>query len=258
MSDSNVPGPEVGASADASTFASTIASAGGRPGDTDCPGDADCPGAAVADVVARAKRGDGHAKRWLFEEFREVAYRVAMRITGKEADAMDVVQDAYIKAFESLHSLADEGRFKTWMLRIVNNKALDLLRSRKVRKAVSLESDDEQHWGGQIPSDAEDNPSAAMSQRETRAQIAEALDSLPPDQRVVLSLFAAGSMTYGEIAEVAGVPLGTVMSRLYRARRRMKELLGDLDAGLVAGKAGAQHADPPPIELHGIKKRKNS
>jgi len=191
----------------------------------------------VAEVVGRARRGDGQARRWLFEQFREVAFRVAWRVTGHEADAMDVVQDAYIKAFESLDALADGGRFKTWLLRIVNNKALDLLRARKVRKAVSLERDDEQDWSGQIPSDGEDDPAADLSVRETQARVAAALDALPPDQRSVLSLFAAGSMTYGEIAEVVGVPLGTVMSRLYRARRQMMEMLSDLDVSSQKGAA---------------------
>ncbi len=239
MSDSNVPNPEVGAHADPN--AGTRPSADGAVDRAIASDRIVTPDLAVAEVASRARRGDGEARRWLFERFREVAFRVALRITGNEADAMDVVQDAYIKAFGSLDSLADGGRFKTWLLRIVNNKALDLLRSRKVRKAVSLQPDDEQDGGLQIPADTEDDPSGALSGRETQERVAAALEALPPDQRSVLSLFAAGSMTYGEIAETVGVPLGTVMSRLYRARRQMKEMLPEYD---VAARKKAPRKGP--------------
>ena len=179
-------------------------------------------------LVNQATAGDRDARRQLFERYREVAYRVAFRITGRHEDSMDVVQDGYIKAFESLSRFQGGSSFKTWLLRIVNNKALDLLRSRKVRIAAPLDAGDDSPQADYIGPAPGDMPSDAMRRRELAERLHRAIESLPPDQRSVFALYATGDMTYGEIAEVVGVPLGTVMSRIYHARRKLHEMLPDL------------------------------
>ena len=185
-------------------------------------------------LATRAAAGDRDARRELFERHREAAYRVGLRVTGRHEDALDVVQDGFIQAFERLESFQRDASFKTWLLRIVTNRALDLLRARKVRIAASFDAD----------SDAAAEPAAeasiegsnrsnqgvsdALERRETADRLQDSLEKLPPDQRAVMALYASGDMTYGQIAEVLGVPVGTVMSRLYHARRELRADLEDL------------------------------
>lgn len=180
-------------------------------------------------LVERAAGGDRSAQRELFEMYREAAYAVALRVTGRHDDALDVAQDAFIKAFEGLHEFQRESGFKTWLLRICTNRALDLLRSRKVRLAVSVDAQAEDGSPGNaaIPS-GDAAPDERIEQSETADRIRRALEELPPQQRAAFALFASGELSYGEIAAALDVPIGTVMSRLYHARRKLFELLGDL------------------------------
>jgi RNA polymerase sigma-70 factor (ECF subfamily) len=179
-------------------------------------------------LVEQAVHGGRDARRELFERHREGAYRVARRITGRHEDALDVVQDSFIKAFERLGEFQRAAGFKTWLLRIVTNRALDLLRARKVRLAVSLDTgNDEPRF--EPPAGAEpEHPGADLERRELADRLQRAVESLPPEQRAVFALYATGEMTYGQIAEAVGIPIGTVMSRLYHARRRLHQLLEDL------------------------------
>jgi RNA polymerase sigma-70 factor (ECF subfamily) len=179
-------------------------------------------------LVEQAARGERDARRELFERHRNAAFRVAVRITGHREDALDVVQDSFIKAFERLGDFQRAAGFKTWLLRIVTNRALDLLRARKVRLAVPLDAgDDEPRL--ELAADREpDRPGADLERRELADRLETAVESLPPEQRAVFALYATGEMTYGQIAEVVGIPIGTVMSRLYHARRRLHQLLEDL------------------------------
>jgi RNA polymerase sigma-70 factor (ECF subfamily) len=177
--------------------------------------------------LAAAAAGDREARRDLFEAYRDVAFRVAYRICGREEDALDTVQDAFIKAFDRLAAFEGQASFKTWLLRIVTNRALDLMRARKVRLAVPLEGGDEEAGGVTLP-DHGPAPGAALEREELATRLRSAIDALPPDQRAVFSLYATGELTYGQIAELLGIPLGTVMSRLYHARRRLQAMLPDV------------------------------
>lgn len=188
-----------------------------------------------ARLIRDAAAGDGPARRELFVRYRDAAYRVAFRISGSHQDALDVVQDAYIKAFESLDRFEGQSGFKTWLLRIVSNRALDLVRARKVRLAVPIDAGDDESAGinpadaATLPGESDDGGvSRDLIQTELAGRLQEAIDKLPPDQRNVFALYATGEMTYGEIAEAVGIPIGTVMSRLYHARRRLHESLADL------------------------------
>ncbi len=179
-------------------------------------------------LVEQAARGGPDARRELFERHREGAYRVALRITGRHEDALDVVQDSFIKAFEGLGEFQRAAGFKTWFLRIVTNRALDLLRARKVRLAVPLDAGDDEPRLEPPGSNRTDQPGADLERRELADRLQRAVESLPPEQRAVFALYATGEMTYGQIAEAVDIPVGTVMSRLYHARRRLHQLLEDL------------------------------
>jgi RNA polymerase sigma-70 factor (ECF subfamily) len=178
-------------------------------------------------LVERAAAGDRDARSELFARHRDAAFRVALRITGSNQDALDVVQDGFIKAFERLADFERASGFGTWLLRIVTNQALDHLRRRKVRLAVSLDADEDGAPVARVAGD-EDPPGERLEQREQADRLQRAIDDLPPEQRSAFALYASGDMTYGQIAEIVGVPVGTVMSRLYHARRRLREALADL------------------------------
>ncbi len=183
-------------------------------------------------LVEQAASGDDEARRELFVRYRKAAQFVAMRVTGNEQDALDVVQDAYIKAFAGLDKFKGGASFKTWLLRIVTNRALDLLRSQNVRKAVSLD-DEEQGAPDIVHKGGPGRPTDVLQRRESAKRLREAIETLPPAQRAVLALYAEGDVTYGQIAEILGVPMGTVMSRIHHARRQLREKLPDL-AGKTA------------------------
>ncbi len=176
-------------------------------------------------LLEQAAAGEADARRALFERHRAAAYRVALRITGRHEDALDVTQDAFIRAFEKLDSFERGASFKTWLLRIASNRALDLLRKRRVRVAAPLDNGEE----GRIEPAAPINPpESGMEREEIGARIRLAMEKLPPDQRAVISLYGTGELTYGEIAETLGVPIGTVMSRLFHARKKLADMLPDL------------------------------
>jgi RNA polymerase sigma-70 factor (ECF subfamily) len=179
-------------------------------------------------LVEQAARGEREARRELFERHRDAAFSVAVRITGRREDALDVVQDSFIKAFERLGDFQQAAGFRTWLLRIVTNRALDLLRARKVRLAVSFDTGDDEPRLEPPGSSRTEQPGADLERRELADRLQAAVESLPPEQRAVFALYATGEMTYGQIAEAVGIPIGTVMSRLYHARRRLHQLLEDL------------------------------
>jgi RNA polymerase sigma-70 factor (ECF subfamily) len=182
-------------------------------------------------LVDLAAGGDREARRELFERYREPAYRVALRITGRPEDALDAVQDGFIRAFERLGDFQREAGFQTWLLRIVTNRALDLLRARKVRLAVPLDGGDDEERLGPAVADADSPPEGGLERQELAERLRRAMEALPAEQRAVIALYASGDMSYAQIAEALGIPIGTVMSRLYHARRRLQEMLPDLAAG---------------------------
>jgi RNA polymerase sigma-70 factor (ECF subfamily) len=179
-------------------------------------------------LVERAARGDRDAQRELFERHRDAAYRVAYRVTGRHEDALDVVQESFIRAFERLGEFHHGSSFRTWLVRVVTNRALDLLRARKVRLAMPLDGEEDDPGPAAVARDEAGQPGRELEARELADRLQRAIESLPPEQRAVFALYATGELTYGQIAETVGVPIGTVMSRLYHARRRLHELLEDL------------------------------
>ena len=182
-------------------------------------------------LVQRAAAGDRDARRELFEQHRGAAYHVAFRVTGRQEDALDVVQDSFIKAFERLAEFQHAAGFRTWLLRIVTNRALDVLRARKVRLAVPLDAGEDEPRLDPAAVDRQTRPGDRLEQIELSDRLQRGIEALPPEQRAVFALHATGEMTYGQIAEAVGIPIGTVMSRLYHARRRLQEELKDLAPG---------------------------
>jgi len=168
--------------------------------------------------------GDTEAFNDLVERHQSRAYNLCVRMLGDADAAADVAQDAFISAYKHLPSL--RGEFRPWLMRIVANGCRDMLRSQKRRPSVSLdlERDDDDTPAMQL-ADTGDGPEAALMKSELQKTIAGALAEIPDDQREVVILSDIQGLSYQEIADMTGINIGTVKSRLNRARSRLRELL---------------------------------
>jgi RNA polymerase sigma-70 factor (ECF subfamily) len=168
-------------------------------------------------LLASYGQGERAALDELFRRHRPAAYRVAYRRLGQEADALDAVQEGFIKAFRNLDALRRGRSFKSWLLRIIMNVAIDLRRQRERRRVGDLRA---------RPAGEETAKAArGLEDAELRGQLNEALASLSEAHRKTFVLHADAELAYREVAEVMGVPVGTVMSRLFHARRKLQTLL---------------------------------
>jgi RNA polymerase sigma-70 factor, ECF subfamily len=175
-------------------------------------------------LVARATRGDRHALEELFRRYREPAYRVAYRLLGNMEDALDAVQDGFIKALTHLRGFEYRCSFKTWLLRVVSNAALDLGRQRRRRDELSIAVTERTALDGRVTPDHAD-PGREAEENDLRRALADALQLLPEAQRRTFVLHVDGGLSYREVAEAMGISIGTVMSRLFYARQKLKGML---------------------------------
>jgi len=175
-------------------------------------------------LLARLADGEREALEELFGRYRLLAYRVAHRLLGNEADALDAVQEGFLKALTHLHSFQGRSTFKTWLLRVVSNAALDFGRQRGRRETLSLDAPETngQEHGQPL---ALDDPAVGLERADLRRLLDEALASLPKAQRQTFVLHAEAELSYREVAEVLGISIGTVMSRLYYARQKLRAYL---------------------------------
>jgi len=152
----------------------------------------------------------------------DAAYTLARYLTRNDHDAQDVVQDAYLRALKYFRGFrgAEGGDGRAWLLAIVRNTAYTWQRRHRA-DGLTTEFDEELHSDAV----AEDHPAAALERDTARESLHRALDRLPPEFREVIVLRELEGMSYKEIGDVTGVPIGTVMSRLSRARRRLQEAL---------------------------------
>jgi RNA polymerase sigma-70 factor (ECF subfamily) len=176
-------------------------------------------------LLRGAAGGERAALEELFRRYRTPAYRVAYRLLGNEADALDAVQEAFVKALAHLGTFQGRSSFKTWLLRVVSNAALDLGRQRGRREALSLEVaalTEAEPAALLVP----DESSRGLERAELRALLDRALLTLSAVQRQTFVLHADAGLSYREVAEVMSISIGTVMSRLYYARQKLREFLG--------------------------------
>ena len=176
-------------------------------------------------LVRAVKRGSAEAFEQLYNENRSRVYALALRMCGNEQDALDVSQEAFLKAYRSLESFRGDCAFSTWLYRLTANAATDLLRSRKSGKLLSLEALQEREEGFDPPDDAL-TPEEETEKRETFSELSEALMQLSEDSRKILLLREMSGMSYGELAAELQLEPGTVKSRLNRARARLCALMG--------------------------------
>jgi len=178
-------------------------------------------------LVERARTGDQQAFGELVRQYERKIYRLAMNITRNEEDAEDVLQEAFLKAYEHLDRFKGDSKFYTWIVRIAVNEALMKLRRRKGDRTVPLDEplDTGEETMAREIAVWEDNPEQQYSKEEIQNILSEAVDSLKPDFRTVFTLRDIEEMSTEETAEVLGISVPAVKSRLLRARLALREKL---------------------------------
>jgi RNA polymerase sigma-70 factor, ECF subfamily len=171
--------------------------------------------------------GDRSALEELFRRYRQPAYRVAHRLLGNEADALDAIQDGFVKVLTHLPAFEGRSSFKTWLLRVVSNAALDLGRQRRRRMTAETPAN-ENGPDSAAAALVWDEPTLGLERADLRRVIDAGLARLPETQRQTFVLHVDAELSYREVAEVLGVSIGTVMSRLYYARQKLRAYLAPL------------------------------
>lgn len=181
-------------------------------------------------LISRAAEGDEAAFSDLLGRYERMVYNLAFQYTQNREDAADVAQDTFLKLWRTLPSFRGESSFSTWLFRITQNCALDHLRRRAGNRTLSLtydgdESDEEGRERELVDDSVEHNPAAQLEQNERAKAVRAAIASLRADHREVLVLREMEGLSYTRIAEMLGLELGTVKSRINRARIQIKEFL---------------------------------
>jgi RNA polymerase sigma-70 factor (ECF subfamily) len=178
-------------------------------------------------LISDAQRGDLNAFNSLVLAYQDYLYNAALRILGDDAQAADATQEAFISAFRGINGFRG-GSFKAWLMRTVTNACYDELRRQKRRPSVPLEpanDDDDEIESPRWMADSAMTPAEKFEADELEHAIQHCLQNLPADFRTVVVLADIQGMDYAEIAGAARVPLGTIKSRLARARLRLRECL---------------------------------
>lgn len=178
----------------------------------------------AAALLARARNGDLDAFAEVFEPLRAKAVAVAAQIVGPDR-AEDVTMDAFLQAWKALPGFGGRSSLSTWLLRIARNRALDVLRAENLRRAEPLDARDEDGRARPMADTNAPSPAEIVERRDLTSCVERALETLPAVHRQCLLHRYADDLSYAEIAAATGVSIGTVMSRLFNARRKLKAAL---------------------------------
>lgn len=173
------------------------------------------------ELIAQTLRGQTHAFGELVLRYQNRLYNTLVNVLGSREDARDVAQDAFVNAFQKLHTFGGRSAFYSWLFRIALNSAVT--RQRKNNRAnVSIESVRERSGGEPVDSRPENRPGFSIEAVERQAAVRQALSELPEEFRAVLILKEMEDLKYEEISEIVGCPIGTVRSRIHRARSELR------------------------------------
>lgn len=179
-------------------------------------------GSEEAELVSRCQQGDENSMQELFSRYHEKVYRVAYGVVTNREDALDIVQEVFVNVFRSIKNFKGKSKFYTYIYRMAMNTAIDY--SRKVKRFPTSSIDEKE---GQASDGAEKRPDSILLGKELDEKLNAAMAKLPKDQRAAIIYRDLEGLSYQEMAEVMGCSIGTVMSRLHYARKRMRELLED-------------------------------
>ena len=175
------------------------------------------------EMISRCQRGDQEALKAIFDKYHKKVYSIAYGVVRQREEALDVVQEVFIKLFRSIKNFRGRSHFYTYLYRMVMNTAID--HKRKAGKQFMSSLDEE---GSFEPSDeAEKGPERILLQKELEERVKRAMDELPAEQKAALIFRDVEGLSYQEMAEAMGCSIGTVMSRLHYGRKRMQESLKD-------------------------------
>lgn len=180
-------------------------------------------------LVERFQQGDQQAFDLIIERYEQKVWHLAFRLTGDQDDAFDLAQEAFLKVYRYLAQFRNQSTFSTWLYRIVTNTFYDEMRKRKRRPPIAVSLDDtiitdEGEMARELPSSGV-GPEELSLQREVQKSVQAALLKLPDDYRVALILRDLQDHSYEEISAILGLNLGTVKSRISRARLALRKLL---------------------------------
>jgi len=190
------------------------------------------PDVSELDLVKRCQQGDTTAFDELVTRYRTRIFGMIYNMAHNEQDAWDLAQDSFVKAWKSINRFRGKSSFYTWIYRIVMNVTIDWLRKKQV-KGAGTEFDDAIQLKEVDPASktvprAEPMPHQQLERQEIRARIDQAIAQLSPEHRAVILMKETEDMQYHEIAEALGCSIGTVMSRLFYARKKLQHLLRDV------------------------------
>lgn len=177
------------------------------------------------DLISRAKQGNRKAFGELVRRYQRRVYALCLRLGGSHDVADDLTQEAFIKAYQAIGTFDEKFLFGSWIARIAANNAINYLKHQRFQLSgeegeLALEQ--------QASSGSDSDPHQALTQKEIDRRYGEAVGNLPPDFRVVFVLRMQEDLSYEEIADTLKINVGTVMSRLHRARKRLADVLKDL------------------------------
>lgn len=174
-------------------------------------------------LIKRARNGDISAFEELIAEYEKKIYNYCFRMTNNREDAEDLAQEVFIKVYRGLKSFKGDSQFSTWIYRIAYNTCVDKFRRKKVR-VLSMTPANEEEKELDLP-DGEPLPEEKVLQAEKKKLIQECIESLKPEYKTVIILRDIQDHTYESIADILGIPLGTVKSHISRARAALREAL---------------------------------
>ncbi len=179
-------------------------------------------------LIRRAQSGDEGAFEQLLLAHQKSVYNLCLRMAGNPDDALDLSQEAFIRAWRALGQYQFDAAFSTWLFRLTSNICIDFLRKQKRQQHMSLTATDEDESGEEfaVP-DPAPGPEEQAVHNERRQAVARAMAALPEDYRAVMQLRAVEALSYEQIAEILDIKVGTVKSRLARARAQLRKILKD-------------------------------
>lgn len=191
------------------------------------------------ELVARAKKGDQDAFEQLVKDNEKRIYNLVLRMVGNPEDALDLSQEAFLNAWKGLGNFKGDCAFSTWVYRLASNACLDFLRSKKRRQehmgqAFSLDDED----APSLPDEEQLQPQQQLEKKERARQLYRALEQLSDQHRQIIVMRELSGLSYQEISEALQLDMGTVKSRLTRARLSLKKIL--LETG---------NFSPPPSSI---------
>ncbi len=175
-----------------------------------------------ANLILRCQKGDQDAFKEIFDRYHKKVYRIAYGMLRQREDALDIVQEVFIKLFRSIRNFKGKSQFYTYLYRMTMNTAID--HSRKIGKSSQLKTEEEL---AQFPDSTEKGPDRLLIQKELEERVNWAMKKLPVEQKIALVLREVEGLSYKEMAETMRCSIGTVMSRLHYGRKKVQQLLGE-------------------------------